>query len=80
MAGTVLMVARHRVTTVDQIDESTRRLAQANVAVQGVIFNDFTGTLHRYSYAYGTNVPHEPHEPRPAAPAPPQASRHEFLP
>lgn len=53
MAGTVLMVARHRVTTVDEIDESTRRLAQANVAVQGVIFNDFTGTQHRYSYAYG---------------------------
>jgi len=66
LAGTVLMVARHRVTTVDQIDESTRRLAQANVAVQGVIFNDFTGTLHRYSYAYGTNA--EPQAPRPATP------------
>lgn len=60
------MVARHRVTTVDQIDESTRRLAQANVAVQGVIFNDFTGTLHRYSYAYGVNA--EPQAPRPATP------------
>ena len=59
LAGTVFMVARHRVTTVEQIDESTRRLAQANVAVRGVIFNDFTGALHRYSYAYGSAT--EPH-------------------
>lgn len=58
LAGTVFMVARHRVTTVEQIDESTRRLAQANVAVRGVIFNDFTGALHRYSYAYGVTEGH----------------------
>jgi len=63
LAGTVFMVARHRVTTVEQIDESTRRLAQASVAVRGVIFNDFTGTLHRYSYAYGATEGH------PGAPA-----------
>ncbi|KAI3593253.1 Tyrosine-protein kinase [Cupriavidus sp. U2] len=58
LAGTVFMVARHRVTTVEQIDESTRRLAQASVAVRGVIFNDFTGALHRYSYAYGAAESH----------------------
>ncbi|WP_066741734.1 polysaccharide biosynthesis tyrosine autokinase [Cupriavidus sp. D384] len=58
LAGTVFMVARHRVTTVEQIDESTRRLAQASVAVRGVIFNDFTGALHRYSYAYGAAEGH----------------------
>lgn len=58
LAGTVFMVARHRVTTVEQIDESTRRLAQASVAVRGVIFNDFTGALHRYSYAYGVTEGH----------------------
>lgn len=58
LAGTVFMVARHRVTTVEQIDESTRRLAQANVAVRGVIFNDFTGAMHRYSYAYGVYESH----------------------
>ncbi|EON18955.1 hypothetical protein C265_16027 [Cupriavidus sp. GA3-3] len=63
MAGTVFIVARHRVTTVEQIDESTRRLAQADVAVRGVIFNDFTGHLHRYSYAYGADAS------RPGAPA-----------
>lgn len=63
MAGTVFMVARHRVSTLDQIDESARRLAQADVAVRGVIFNDFRGSTQRYSYAYGAD------EANPAAPA-----------
>lgn len=53
MAATVFLVARHRTTTVEQLDESARRLAQADVEIRGVIFNDFTGSMHRYSYAYG---------------------------
>ncbi|CAG4898757.1 polysaccharide biosynthesis tyrosine autokinase [Paraburkholderia saeva] len=53
MAGTVFMVARQGVTTVPEIGESARRLAQADVEIRGVIFNDFRGGPGRYGYAYG---------------------------
>lgn len=53
MAGTVFVVARHGITTVPEIGESARRLAQADVAIRGVIFNDFRGGPGRYGYAYG---------------------------
>jgi tyrosine-protein kinase Etk/Wzc len=53
MAGTVFVVARHGVTTLPEIGESARRLAQANVDIRGVIFNDFRRGPGQYGYAYG---------------------------
>ncbi|MGF6597552.1 tyrosine-protein kinase Etk/Wzc [Paraburkholderia sp. GAS448] len=53
MAGTVFVVARHGVTTVPEIGESARRLAQASVEIRGVIFNDFRRGPGQYGYAYG---------------------------
>ncbi|MFM0203760.1 polysaccharide biosynthesis tyrosine autokinase [Paraburkholderia fungorum] len=52
-AGAVFMVARHGVTTLPDIRESARRLAQAGVPVRGVVLNDFKALPGRYGYGYG---------------------------
>ncbi|OJA28078.1 capsular biosynthesis protein [Burkholderia ubonensis] len=52
MAGTVLMVVRSGVTTATEIDESMRRLAQANVTIGGVILNDFQRRPGQYDYSH----------------------------
>jgi tyrosine-protein kinase Etk/Wzc len=51
--GTVFMVARALVTGLGEIQESTRRLAQAGVQVKGVVFNDLDLSRRRYGYGYG---------------------------
>ncbi|KVK83880.1 capsular biosynthesis protein [Burkholderia ubonensis] len=52
LAGTVLMVVRSGVTTVTEIDESMRRLAQASVTTGGVILNDFRRRPGQYDYSH----------------------------
>ncbi|MES2089257.1 MAG: polysaccharide biosynthesis tyrosine autokinase, partial [Pseudomonadota bacterium] len=52
-AGTVFMVARAEVTTLGELQESTKRLAQTGVQVKGVIFNDLDTSKNRYRYGYG---------------------------
>ncbi|RYF27411.1 MAG: polysaccharide biosynthesis tyrosine autokinase, partial [Comamonadaceae bacterium] len=53
-AGTVFLVARAEVSTIGELQESTRRLAQAGVQVRGVIFNGLDVTKKRYGYGkYG---------------------------
>jgi tyrosine-protein kinase Etk/Wzc len=53
-AGAVFMVARHGVTTLPDIRESARRLAQAGVPIRGVLLNDFKALPGRYGYADST--------------------------
>ncbi|CAE6725761.1 Tyrosine-protein kinase wzc [Paraburkholderia domus] len=50
-AGAVFMVARHGVTTLPDIRESARRLAQAGVPIRGVVLNDFKALPGKYGYA-----------------------------
>ena len=52
-AGTVFLVARAEVTGLGELQESTKRLGQAGVAVRGVIFNDLEMSRRRYGYGYG---------------------------
>jgi tyrosine-protein kinase Etk/Wzc len=52
-AGTVLLVARHGVSTTREIRESARRLGVADVQICGAVCNDFTPGLGRYGYPYG---------------------------
>jgi len=54
IAGTLFLLARAEVTTLAELDESIRRLARAGARVDGVIFNDFDNTHHRFSTRYGT--------------------------
>lgn len=49
-AGTVFLVARAEVSTVGEIQESARRLAQSGVQARGVIFNGLDVTRKRYGY------------------------------
>ena len=51
-AGTVLLVARAETTTLGELQETAKRLAQAGGSVLGVVFNglDFK---RRYGYGYG---------------------------
>ncbi len=53
--GTVFLLARAEITTLGELQESTKRLIQAGVTVRGVIFNDLNITKRRYGYgsAYG---------------------------
>ncbi|MEO5658249.1 MAG: polysaccharide biosynthesis tyrosine autokinase [Polaromonas sp.] len=51
-AGTVFLVARAGVTALDELQESTKRLGQAGVAVNGVVFNDLDTRHQRYG-SYG---------------------------
>ena len=52
-AGTVFLVARAEVTSLGELHESTKRLAQAGVPVKGVVFNDLDTSRQRYGgYGY----------------------------
>ncbi|GAB3422345.1 polysaccharide biosynthesis tyrosine autokinase [Massilia agilis] len=55
-AGAVFIVARSGVTTEAQINESIKRLNQAGISPQGVLFNDMALRLGAYGgqYKYGT--------------------------
>jgi tyrosine-protein kinase Etk/Wzc len=52
-AGTVFMVARAETSTLGELQESSKRLAQSGVVVRGVIFNDLNISKRRYGYGSG---------------------------
>ena len=52
IAGMVFVIARHGVTTVEELRESTRRFEQIGVPIRGVIFNDAMPRPGRYGKAY----------------------------
>jgi dethiobiotin synthetase len=43
-------VVRGRISTLDEIQETVRRLNEAGVSVTGTIFNDWNPRLARYRY------------------------------
>jgi len=51
-AGTVLMVARAEQTSLGDLIESRKRLAQAGAQVHGVVFNGLDLSRRRYGYGY----------------------------
>jgi tyrosine-protein kinase Etk/Wzc len=53
LAGTVFMLARAEISTLAELQESTKRLARSGVTVRGVIFNDLDLSKRRYGYGYG---------------------------
>ena len=53
LAGAVFMVARAEVTSLGELQESVKRLAQSGVQTRGVIFNDLNTTKRRYGYGVG---------------------------
>ncbi|TAM06243.1 MAG: sugar transporter [Paraburkholderia sp.] len=53
LSGTVFMVVRHGLSSLEDIRESARRLAQLGVPIHGVIFNDMSQHT-RYGRDYGT--------------------------
>jgi tyrosine-protein kinase Etk/Wzc len=53
LAGAVFMVARADITSLSELQESTKRLAQSGVATRGVIFNDLNLSKRRYGYGMG---------------------------
>ena len=52
-AGTTFLVARADVSSLGELQESSKRLAQSGVTVKGVIFNGLDITKRRYGYGYG---------------------------
>ncbi|WP_233583048.1 polysaccharide biosynthesis tyrosine autokinase [Candidimonas sp. SYP-B2681] len=52
--GTIFMLARAQVSTLHELEESTKRLNQAGAQVKGVIFNDFDASSQRFSSRYGS--------------------------
>ncbi|MGP1615038.1 MAG: hypothetical protein ACTS5Y_08315 [Pollutimonas bauzanensis] len=48
------MLARAQVSTLGELEESTKRLNQAGAQVKGVIFNDFDASSQRFSSRYGS--------------------------
>jgi tyrosine-protein kinase Etk/Wzc len=52
VADVVFLVARHGVSTMQEIRESARRMALADVPIRGVVLNDFTPGPGRYGYPY----------------------------
>ncbi|WP_309683209.1 polysaccharide biosynthesis tyrosine autokinase [Polaromonas sp.] len=53
LAGAVFMVARAEVTSLGELQESAKRLAQSGVQTRGVIFNGLNTTKRRYGYGMG---------------------------
>lgn len=53
MAGAVFMVARSEITSLGELQESAKRLAQTGVQTRGVIFNDLNTNKRRYGYGVG---------------------------
>jgi tyrosine-protein kinase Etk/Wzc len=53
LAGTIFLVARANVTTIGELQESSKRLAQSGAKVTGVIFNALDMSKQRYGrYGY----------------------------
>jgi tyrosine-protein kinase Etk/Wzc len=52
-AGAVFLVARAEVTSLGELQESAKRLAQSGAQTRGVIFNGLNLSKHRYGYGYG---------------------------
>lgn len=53
-AGTVFLLARAGVTSLGELHESARRLAQAGASVKGVVFNDLDISRKRYGGKYSS--------------------------
>ncbi|NYT76915.1 polysaccharide biosynthesis tyrosine autokinase [Alcaligenaceae bacterium] len=53
-AGTVFLLARAQITTLGELEESSKRLRQAGSQVKGVIFNDLIATNRRYGSKYSS--------------------------
>ena len=53
LAGAVFMVARAEVTSLGELQESAKRLAQSGGQTKGVIFNDLNISKRRYGYGVG---------------------------
>ncbi|WHZ12921.1 MAG: Tyrosine-protein kinase [Burkholderiaceae bacterium] len=53
-AGTVFLLARSEVTSLAELHESARRLAQAGASVKGVVFNDLDISRKRYGGKYSS--------------------------
>jgi len=51
-AGAVFILARARVTSEGQINEAIKRLNQAGISPQGLLFNDSTQRLGACDYPY----------------------------
>lgn len=66
-AGTVFLLARAGVSTLGELEESSKRLLQAGTQVKGVIFNDQAVSTRRYGSKYGnyryTNYEYEAEGP-----------------
>ncbi|HEY9279471.1 MAG TPA: polysaccharide biosynthesis tyrosine autokinase [Eoetvoesiella sp.] len=61
-AGTVFLLARAEISTLDELREATRRLNHAGTRVKGVIFNDLAltssaGVKYGYNYNYDAKKP-----------------------
>jgi tyrosine-protein kinase Etk/Wzc len=52
-AGTIFMVARAEISTLGELQESSKRLTQLGAAVRGVIFNGQNTAKRRYGYGTG---------------------------
>lgn len=53
LAGAVFMVARAEITSLGELQESAKRLAQSGVKTRGVIFNGLNVSKRRYGYGVG---------------------------
>ena len=53
LAGAVFLVARADVTSLGELQESAKRLAQSGAQTRGVIFNDLNLSKRRYGYGAG---------------------------
>jgi tyrosine-protein kinase Etk/Wzc len=53
LAGTTLMVLKHGVHPLAEIEACQKRLAQADVALKGVVFNDVRQAGSTQAYRYG---------------------------
>jgi tyrosine-protein kinase Etk/Wzc len=49
-AGTTFLVARSEKSTIGEIQESAKRIAQAGTAITGVLFNGLNTSALRYGY------------------------------
>ncbi len=53
LAGTIFVLARADMTTMEELEESAKRIRQAGGQVHGVILNDFNPGRHRFNPKYG---------------------------
>jgi tyrosine-protein kinase Etk/Wzc len=56
MASATLMVIKAGQHPMRELEQSTKRLAQAGVNMKGIVFNDLPETSSRYGYGYGKYV------------------------